>query len=672
MSRALARVVLLGCAVWLAFYEAWLLAFPHSHVFVFGRVGHLVVLGAAAVLCLLRGATDRNERPGWLMIGLGCAAWTLGEIYFTAKLWNLRVIPVPSLADAGYLAFPPLVFGGIGMLARRRVRGLPATVWFDGLAAALAIACVGAAVVFDAVLRSVGGSPAGVATNLAYPLSDLLLLGLLVGVTAVSGWRLTRTWLLLGVGVIVFCVADSVYLVQTANTTYTSGGPFDVGWWAGITLLAAAAWARPGKVVWDRPPGDVTILFPLASGALALAVLVYGDMRAKPLNPLAVALAGGSLAAIGVRLYLTFRQNRRMLMDSREHALTDSLTGLPNRRALMVDLDQAMVEADDLHPVVLALLDLDGFKGYNDAFGHPAGDELLRRLSARLAATIQHRGRAYRLGGDEFCVLLHPGHEVAQPILDASASALSEHGDGFSIGCSYGALTVPAEAATASEALTLADRRMYAAKYRGRTSAARQSADVLVRALVEHAPDLEDHLNDVADLATATGRRLGLEPEAIDVVARAAELHDIGKVAIPTSILQKPGALDDVEWSFVHQHPSIGERIIAAAPSLASVAPLVRASHERVDGGGYPDGLAGQEIPLGARIVAVCDAYDAMTGSRPYQTPRSHEEAEAELRRCAGTQFDPVVVDAFCRAARTASAVVPAGLRQRSRNSRAV
>ena len=467
---------------------------------------------------------------------------------------------------------------------------------------------------------------------------------------AVSGWRFTRTWLLLAAGVIVFCVADSMYLIQTANGTYTPGGVFDVGWWTGITLLAAAAWTRHDERAGsEHPIGDAPIVFPLAFGALALGVMGYGDLRTNPLNPLAVALGCGSLAAIGVRLYLTFRENRRMLCATRVHAITDSLTGLPNRRALMDDLAAALIACDDLQPVVLAMFDLDGFKGYNDAFGHPAGDQLLRRLSNQLARTTKGRGTAYRLGGDEFCVVLAPGREVAQPILEAAASALSEHGDGFSIGCSYGALTLPREAATVADALTLADRRTYAYKHRGRASAGRQIADVLVRALVERAPDLEHHLSDVAALATATGHRLGLDPDQIERIHRAAELHDIGKVAIPDAILRKPGPLDEVEWTFIRRHPAIGERILAAAPSLAPVAPLVRASHERFDGDGYPDKLAGGAIPLGARIVAVCDAYDAMTTTRPYSTPRSPEDAENELRRCAGTQFDPVVVDAFCR-----------------------
>jgi two-component system, cell cycle response regulator len=153
---------------------------------------------------------------------------------------------------------------------------------------------------------------------------------------------------------------------------------------------------------------------------------------------------------------------------------------------------------------------------------------------------------------------------------------------------------------------------------------------------------------DVAELALRTGRELGLEPEDLDVVSRAAELHDIGKVAVPDDIIHKPGSLDDVEWRIMRQHTLVGERILAAAPALKGVARLVRLSHERWDGTGYPDRLGAEEIPIGARIIAVCDTYDAMTSERPYATARSHDEAIAELRRCAGGQFDPAVVEAFC------------------------
>jgi HD-GYP domain-containing protein (c-di-GMP phosphodiesterase class II) len=144
-----------------------------------------------------------------------------------------------------------------------------------------------------------------------------------------------------------------------------------------------------------------------------------------------------------------------------------------------------------------------------------------------------------------------------------------------------------------------------------------------------------------------TAKRLGLGPADVETVGLAAELHDVGKAAIPDAILAKPGPLDDEEWAFMRRHTIIGERIVAAAPSLARTAPLIRASHERVDGGGYPDGLRGSGIPLGARIIAVCDSYDAMTSDRPYRAGMPAAEALAELRRCAGTQFDPAVVDAF-------------------------
>ncbi len=183
-----------------------------------------------------------------------------------------------------------------------------------------------------------------------------------------------------------------------------------------------------------------------------------------------------------------------------------------------------------------------------------------------------------------------------------------------------------------------------------RSSASRQSTDVLLRALAERYPDLDEHSHDVATLAEETARQLALPDDEVERVRLAAMLHDVGKVAIPDAILTKPGPLDEREWQYMRRHPVVGERILAVAPSLKHIAPLVRASHERIDGGGYPDGLTGDQIPIGARIVAVCDAYHAMIARRPYTTPKHPDEAVRELRRCAATQFDPDVVDAFCTA----------------------
>jgi HD-GYP domain-containing protein (c-di-GMP phosphodiesterase class II) len=269
------------------------------------------------------------------------------------------------------------------------------------------------------------------------------------------------------------------------------------------------------------------------------------------------------------------------------------------------------------------------------------------RLGANLERSVAGHGRAYRMGGDEFCALLHP--RLARPELVSAhaASALSERGEGFDITASHGFVVLPLEATDPAEALRLADQRMYAEKHGGRSSASSQSRDVLLRALAERNPDLGEHLTTVADLAVAVSRRLGLSPVEIEQVRHAADLHDVGKVAIPDAILDKPGPLDDDEWVFMRRHTIIGERIVAAAPALGDVAFLVRASHERHDGGGYPDGLAGDEIPLGARIVAVCDTFDAMVADRPYRKALPDTVALEELERCAGTQFDPVVVRAF-------------------------
>jgi two-component system, cell cycle response regulator len=514
----------------------------------------------------------------------------------------------------------------------------------------MGVSAVGAALVFDTVRDAVSGQALEVAIGLAYPLMDLVLLGVVIGALAATGWRLDTTWILFGLGILVFWFADALYLVGNADGTYTPGSWFDIGWWLGMVLIGIAAW-QPRPLVPIEAPDDSLrrIVMPLIFGTVGLGVLIDGCLIGRAMDPLAVLLAAASLLALMTRASLTFRENLGMLRASREEAQTDALTGLGNRRALTRELDAALRRATDAEPLVLALFDLDGFKGYNDTFGHPAGDALLVRLGANLARHLDGWGRAFRMGGDEFCALVPAGGD-AHAVVAGAVAALSERGEGFAIGCSFGTVSLPGDAVDAAEALRIADQRMYAQKAAGRTSAGRQSKDVLLRALAERHPELGDHTNEVADLAEAVARRLGLHAEEVEDVRHAAELHDVGKVAVPDAILAKPGPLDEDEWSFIRRHTIIGERIVAAAPALSRVATLVRASHERWDGAGYPDNLAGEAIPLGARIVAVADAFDAMTAARPYSVPQPPEEALAELRRCSGTQFDPAVVDAFAAA----------------------
>jgi two-component system, cell cycle response regulator len=316
-----------------------------------------------------------------------------------------------------------------------------------------------------------------------------------------------------------------------------------------------------------------------------------------------------------------------------ELALTDALTGLGNRRALVADLERRIVNSGTDRQFALALFDLDGFKHYNDNFGHPAGDGLLERLGRRLESALSASGTAYRMGGDEFCALIDASAHPFESSIKNAAGALSERGEGFAIGCSYGSILLPSEAQDAENALRIADQRMYEHKRGGRASASRQSKDVLLSALMERNPALRSHLGDVADLATAVAMTFSLPIEEVDQIRQAAELHDVGKVAIPDAILDKPAPLDKNEWAFIRRHTLIGERIIAAAPDLRRVATLVRSTHEDFDGSGYPDRLAGHEIPLGSRVIAVCDAFDAMTTDRPYREAMDENTAVAEVRR---------------------------------------
>jgi len=359
------------------------------------------------------------------------------------------------------------------------------------------------------------------------------------------------------------------------------------------------------------------------------------------------------LGAVGLILMAGMRAQRATLRlegdEARELAGRDFLTGLGNRRRLMADLER-LLAADSADPHVLALFDLDGFKAYNDSFGHTAGDNLLTRLARRLDEAMAGRGSTYRMGGDEFCILVRDEGGVAHDRVAGASAALTAEGEGFSVASSFGAVHLPEEADSASEALRIADQRMYAQKSRGRTSAGRQSTEVLLQVLSERDPALGTHLDDVAHLCERVAIQLGVSNEETMPLLQAASLHDVGKAAIPDSILNKPGPLNDEEWEFMRRHTLIGERILSAAPALSEAARLVRASHERWDGGGYPDGLAGEEIPIGARIISVCDAFDAMTSPRSYRDTIGAAAALAELRRCAGTQFDPAVVNAFGRA----------------------
>jgi diguanylate cyclase (GGDEF)-like protein len=603
-----------------------------------------VVLGAAAVV-FARAALLKTERRAWLALGVGLLLWALGQAYYSVFLYYASPAPFPSPADVGFLAFYPASYLALVLLLRVRVAQLEPLAWVDGLIGALAVAGVAAALIFPPVLEALGGSPLGVTVSLAYPCSDLVLLGMLSGVFAASKWRTDGTWLLIAGALLLFAASDVVYLSVGGQST-AALNVASVGWPLAFLLLAAASWlpATASDATAARSERR-RIAAPLAMGLVGVGLLVVGSFVS--IGVAATACAAACLVAVLLRLAITFDQNTHILEVTEIKAVTDALTGLANRRRLMADLEDA-VSASPPRAMVLALFDLDGFKAYNDSFGHPAGDDLLRRLGRRLASAVEPYGRAYRLGGDEFCVLASTDDLSAQAICDAAEAALSERGRGFAITASWGKVLIPVEVTTSTDALRVADRRMYAKKGRRADSARSQTRGVLLRILHEREPELERHLDGVGHLASAFGKALALDAEEQDVVARAAELHDIGKIAIPDDVLHKGEALTPEEWELMRKHPIIGERVLDAAPALRPVADVVRSTHERWDGQGYPDGLAGRDIPLGSRIILICDAYNAMTEGRPYRPARDQEQALDELRRGAGTQFDPDLVRTFC------------------------
>jgi diguanylate cyclase (GGDEF)-like protein/PAS domain S-box-containing protein len=362
--------------------------------------------------------------------------------------------------------------------------------------------------------------------------------------------------------------------------------------------------------------------------------------------------AGGRVSSITMFEDITARKTAEQVRAAQaklnEHqAQHDALTGLANRRKLYVDVETALDRADGETSFALGIFDLDGFKAYNDVFGHPAGDALLERLGRRLREVVGDRGTAYRMGGDEFCVFIEA--DDLERVVEDARLALSEQGESFEIRCSCGAARMPGEATTLDRAIQLADERLYRDKRANKLTGSAEVRDALVHLIREQRREFGESTLDVADLAAATATTLGLSPEDVACTRIAAQLHDIGKAAMPEAILSKAGPLDSEEWAFIRRHTLIGERIVAAAPAFARIAPLVRASHERPDGHGYPDGLEIDAIPIGARIVAVVDAFSAMTSRRSYRTAMSIDDALDELRRCAGTQFDVTVVEAFAR-----------------------
>jgi diguanylate cyclase (GGDEF)-like protein/putative nucleotidyltransferase with HDIG domain len=345
----------------------------------------------------------------------------------------------------------------------------------------------------------------------------------------------------------------------------------------------------------------------------------------------------------------------------------DSVTGLLSARAFRGRLSEEVDRARRYQrPLSLVVISIDDFVSLELRHGFRAGDELLTAVSKRLSSQTRSHDLVGRIGQAQFGLLLpDTSTEGALPPLERLLVELEVVGEGVirAAGASMGVARLE-RGMTAEGLLAAARLACERAQQSGGGRAVlaaesvaeregepagpqRDAVEALAVALLERDRYTGEHSEAVIEMSGAVARNLGLNSVEVERVKSAALLHDIGKVAIPDEILHKPGPLTDAEWKLMREHPVIGERILRVLPGLGTVARIVRHEHERWDGGGYPDGLAGEEIPVGSRIIIAADTYHAITSDRPYRAARSHSEAVEELTRCAGTQFDPNVTAAL-------------------------
>jgi two-component system, cell cycle response regulator len=601
-----------------------------------------VMVGCAA-LCIARGALIGPGRVAWLFLGFGLGCDAAGEI-----LSSISESFAPTAQDALYLCLYLGAYVAVVLLGRRRAMHFHMSMWLDGIIGGLAVGSLGAVALSTPGFMVAHSTGVRAALDISYPLADVLLIGVVVVMLALGGWRAHRPFLVIALGFLVMATADGVYLFQEAHGTYAVGTPLDSLWLFSALILGYAAWQPDREGVYGKHSLGAIMAAPVLCGLAALGVLAYGS--AAGITGVSTWLAVATLVTVLGRLVATAGENLRLIVSSGELANRDALTGLGNRRALLQDLELAVAQATASEPKLMLLFDLNGFKRYNDTFGHPAGDALLRRLSRRFAEGSGPGRRTYRLGGDEFCALLEVTDDPSTLAGDL-AGRLLESSEHFTIGACYGEVLLGIETHNAEEALRIADQRLYAQKTLQHGPSSPEWRDVLLGLLRERDPELDIHAQQVADLASRLGRGLGMEAEDLRNLVAAAELHDVGKAAIPDAILEKPAELNSEERAFIERHTLIGERILSSAPSGRAVGAIVRATHEHYDGRGYPDGLSGEQIPLPARIIAICDAFQAMTSNRSYRAAMPTQRALDELRRCAGSQFDPQLTALFLRLA---------------------
>lgn len=457
-SLRIALTLLLAGGTLLVALHYWLGLLDGLHAAIGNGVYCAVVLGAG-VACLSRASAYGRERNAWILLGLAILAWGAAEVYWAVAIEGNPDAPYPSPADVGYLLFYPLAYIGLGLLVRARTHELNWRLWMDGAIAALGTAALGAAFIFDFVAEKTEGTTIEIVTTLAYPLGDIIMLAMVVGVVALTGWRPGRTWSLLLAGLAALVVADIAFTLQLTEEALPGGSWVEPVYLISAVCLGASVWQPAAAAEITSPEErrrEMIVPTVFASVMIGLFAMQYFSAT----SGLSTVLWASTMTAVIVRLAMSDRENKRLF----EQVRTDELTGLGNRGRLQVDLPIRFAHATEGKPIMVLLFDLNGFKHYNDTFGHAAGDELLTRIGGALLDGLGDAGIAYRIGGDEFCVLLTCPPERFDAMTREAAKAMTATGPGFEVSASWGAVSVPKEESEAAGALRLADARMYAQK----------------------------------------------------------------------------------------------------------------------------------------------------------------------------------------------------------------
>jgi diguanylate cyclase len=450
----LASTILRSAGSYSTFYDVW--------------VANLGYAGCAA-LCVWRAILRGPGRWGWGALAAGLVLFTAGSVLWTSWVQFFNPVPYPSIADACFLAFFFMAFLGIGLLVRETLPKTSRTIWVDALIAALGVAALEATLVIGPISQANKGGFGTVATNIAYPIGDLVLVTMIVAVFAVRAWRPGRLWWTLGLGLVIFAAADSVYVLRVTSGTYVTGTPLDSLWLIGAFLMVIAAWqGLSGQLKHTpmiQPPNIVPMLFLLSS----LGIIVYATAH-PGLLPLGVVLATITLVIAIARSAYAFRQ-LRALAESKREARTDELTGLPNRRLFFERLVVCFEPRPTPHRLAVLMIDLDRFKEINDSLGHHVGDDVLRQLGPRLTAAAGSTGTVARLGGDEFGLVLSPlvdlsaATEMAERVRDVLREPFQLEGMSLRVDASIGIALAPDHGATPESVLQKADVAMFAAKH---------------------------------------------------------------------------------------------------------------------------------------------------------------------------------------------------------------